>query len=261
MQIGSTRLGKIGIGLIVPVGLLAFAELWLSQHGDYNTYAVARPSEVVRRLFVEMASGHLLTLTRETLGAAITGLFFGTLIGVTCGILFGLVRPIDRLMEVTIELLRPVPFIVLIPMIMMMLGVGLKMEATAIAIGTFWPNMLMSRAAMRQIEPRLMEVSQVLGLSTLQSCFKIILPATLPRLFVAFRLALGFSLLGAVSVEITANPSGLGSAMMLAQQALQPDAMFAYIVWVALLGWGLAASLNLIETRFFGRFQMQMADR
>ena len=65
------------------------------------------------------------------------------------------------------------------------------------------------------------------------------IPAALPRIFVAFRLAAGIALIVAVTVEIAINPIGLGSAIMLAQQALRPELMLAYLVWLGMVGWGL----------------------
>lgn len=245
------------IGAVLPVALLLAWEIGLRSAAEYNTYAFAPPSEILQALWAEMASGALFTATGQTLSAAAIGLAGGTILGVACGLALGLIPAFDRLMEVTLEVLRPVPFIVLIPMIMMMLGIGLKMEATAIVIGTFWPNMLMSRAAVRQIEPRLIEVTRVMGLDPVSAAVKVLLPATLPRLLVAFRLALGFALLGAVSVEITANPWGLGRGMMYALQTLHPATMFAYLLWIALLGWLLNAAVDLIETRLLWRFSLK----
>lgn len=246
-----------GMGLILPVVLLLAWEISLQTSDDYNTYAFAPPSEILRALWSEIASGALFKATGQTLSAAGLGLLGGTVLGVACGLALGLIPAFDRLMEVTLEVLRPIPFIVLIPMIMMMLGIGLRMESTAIVIGTFWPNMLMSRAAVRQIEPRLIEVTRVMGMNPVVAAVKVLLPATLPRLLVAFRLALGFALLGAVSVEITANPWGLGAAMMYALNTLHPASMFAYLLWIALLGWGLNALVSLVETRLLWRYQLK----
>jgi ABC-type nitrate/sulfonate/bicarbonate transport system permease component len=81
---------------------------------------------------------------------------------------------------------------------------------------------------------------------------KIVLPAILPRIFVAFRIALGIALVVAVTVEITANPLGLGYAMTIAQQSLQPDLMFALLLWIGLTGWSLNALLLRAESRLFG---------
>jgi ABC-type nitrate/sulfonate/bicarbonate transport system permease component len=105
----------------------------------------------------------------------------------------------------------------------------------------------------REVEPRLIEVARALRLSPADRVRKIIIPAALPRIFVAFRLAAGIALIVAVTVEIAINPIGLGAAIMAAQQGLQADLMLAYLVWIGLIGYGLNAGLNLAQRRLFGR--------
>ena len=106
---------------------------------------------------------------------------------------------------------------------------------------------------MREVEPRLIEVSRALRLSPADRVYKIIIPAALPRIFVAFRLAAGIALIVAVTVEIAINPIGLGAAIMAAQQGLQPDLMLALLLWIGVIGYGLNAGLNLAQRRLFGR--------
>ena len=86
-----------------------------------------------------------------------------------------------------------------------------------------------------------------------QRVWKIIIPAALPRIFVAFRLAAGIALIVAVTVEIAINPLGLGAGIMLAQQALRPDLMLAYLVWIGAIGYALNVLLVVAQKRLFGR--------
>ena len=86
-----------------------------------------------------------------------------------------------------------------------------------------------------------------------QRVWKIIIPAALPRIFVAFRLSAGIALIVAVTVEIAINPLGLGAGIMLAQQALRPDLMLAYLVWIGVIGYALNVLLIVAQSRLFGR--------
>jgi NitT/TauT family transport system permease protein len=104
-----------------------------------------------------------------------------------------------------------------------------------------------------QIEPRLIEVSRLLGLTRLQTAWKIVLPAAAPRLMTGLRLAAGFALVVAVTAEIVGNPQGLGHDLILAQETLRPDAMFAMLIWVGLIGWGLNTALLRLERALFAR--------
>src|SRR5207245_693077 len=191
--------------------------------------------------------------TRDTLLAAFAGLAIGSVIGLALGIAFGVSNVLDRLMEVTIEAMRPIPSIALLPIALIALGFGYRMEIAIVSFACVWPVLILARAAVREVEPRLMEVSRALRLSAADRVRKIVIPAALPRIFVAFRLAAGIALIVAVTVEIAINPIGLGAAIMAAQQGLQADLMLAYLIWIGLIGFGLNAGLNLMQARLFGR--------
>jgi NitT/TauT family transport system permease protein len=141
----------------------------------------------------------------------------------------------------------------LLPIALIALGFGYRMEIVIVAFACVWPILILSRAAVRSIEPRLMEVARALRLPPAQRVWKIIIPAALPRIFVAFRLSAGIALIVAVTVEIAINPLGLGAGIMLAQQALRPDLMLAYLVWIGIIGYALNVLLTLAQQRLFGR--------
>ena len=96
------------------------------------------------------------------------------------------------------------------------------------------------------------EVARVLGFGPLARFTKITMPAALPRMFVGFRLAAAVALIVAVTVEITANPYGLGFALMDAQQSLRPDLMIAMLCWVGVVGWAFNKALVIAQQRLFG---------
>ena len=156
-------------------------------------------------------------------------------------------------MEVTVEAIRPIPSIALLPIALIALGFGYRMEIVIVAFACVWPILILIRAAVRGIEPRLMEVARALRLPPAQRVWKIIIPAALPRIFVAFRLSAGIALIVAVTVEIAINPLGLGAGIMLAQQALRPDLMLAYLVWIGIIGYALNILLIVAQRRLFGR--------
>jgi NitT/TauT family transport system permease protein len=235
--------------------LLVAAEIAARLSGT-TSLAVAPPSSVVVALLGALGDGTMLAATRDTLACAFGGLFVGGAIGLVLGLLFGLVRPLDRLMELTVEAIRPIPSVALIPIGMLSLGFGYSFEIAIVAFACVWTMLIMTRAAIGGIEPRLLEVSRALRLSTLQRIFKIVIPAALPRIIVAFRLAAGFALVVAVTVEIAANPQGMGYGILIAQQSLSPQLMLAYLLWIGLVGYGLNVLLSLAQQRLLGRAAM-----
>jgi len=238
--------------LVLPVAALAALEIW-ARMVDLHSDSLAPPSAIAAAFGSAIGDGAFLSATRDTLASAFAGLFIGGAIGLSLGIALGVFQAFDRLMEVTIEAIRPIPSIALLPIALIALGFGYRMEIAIVAFACVWPVLILSRAAVREVEPRLMEVSRALRLSPADRVRKIIIPAALPRIFVAFRLAAGIALIVAVTVEIAINPIGLGAAIMAAQQGLQADLMLAYLVWIGVIGYGLNAGLNLAQRRLFER--------
>ena len=237
---------------VLPITVLALCEL-AARVTNVQSDSLAPPSAIAAALVEALGDGSILHATRDTLMSAFAGLAAGGAIGLVLGILLGVLPPFDRLMEVTIEALRPIPSIALLPIALIALGFGYRMEIIIVAFACTWPVLILTRAAVGGIEPRLIEVARALGMSPLARTAKIVVPAALPRIFVAFRLAAGISLIVAVTVEIAINPLGLGHAIMTAQQALRPDLMLAYLVWIGFVGLALNSGLVLAQRRLFGR--------
>ena len=207
---------------------------------------VAPPSAALLAFGKAVMDGSLLQATTFTLVSAALGLIVGGSLGVLLGIALGLSKRAAQMSSLSVEMPRPVPSVALIPLAMLVFGFGLRMEFSVVAFASFWPMLVLTQAAVAQVEPRLLEVSQVLGLSATQRWFKIVLPAIVPRLFVALRLGVAVALVVAVTVEIAANPNGMGYAMMIAQQSLDPALMLAWLGWIGVVGFGInAAALRL----------------
>ena len=237
---------------LLPVATLVLLEIW-ARAVHLQSDSLAPPSAVAVALVEAFQDGSVLIATRDTLIAAFAGLLIGGAIGLAFGIALGIFHIFDRLMEVTIEAIRPIPSIALLPIALIALGFGYRMEIVIVAFACIWPILILSRAAVGGIEPRLMEVSRALRLSPADRVRKIIIPAALPRIFLAFRLAAGIALIVAVTVEIAINPIGLGAAIMTAQQALRPDLMLAYLLWIGIVGYLLNTGLVVAQRHLFGR--------
>lgn len=239
-------------GLLLPVLVLLFWE-WSARHGLLKAESLSYPSAIFRAAFGVVFDGSLLKAAMETFGGAMGGLVVGASAGILMGVAFGLSRTLSRLMRVTTESLRPIPSVALIPLALLIHGYGFKMESSIVAFSCFWPLLIITEGAVRGIEPRLIEVSRVLNFNLVQRVTKIVLPAALPRIFVGLRLAAAVSLVVSVTVEITANPMGLGYALIVAQESMRPDKVFAFIGWIGLIGWSVNASLLSVQLRWFGR--------
>jgi ABC-type nitrate/sulfonate/bicarbonate transport system permease component len=234
--------------LAFPAAALLLCELALL---GVVSDTLAPPSAAVWALVAAFADGTLIHATAQTMWSVVAGLGLGFGMGVVCGLMLGFSRIASELTRPAIEVVRPLPSVALIPLALLIYGFGYRMEVLIIAFAVFWPTIILTQAGTAQIDPRLLEVSRVLRFGALARLTKIILPSAMPRLFVAFRIASGLALVVAVTVEIAANPQGMGHALMAAQQALRPDLMLAMLLWTGILGWSINSLLLLAEKWLF----------
>jgi ABC-type nitrate/sulfonate/bicarbonate transport system permease component len=236
-------------GALLPV--LAFAA-WEagSRAGLLPMDSFSRPSDIAGAFARGIADGSIPLATWQTVQSALFGFAIAAALGVLVGSVLGLSPPLLRIVGPSIEALRPIPAVALTPLTLLLFGFGLRMEAAIVAFACVWPVLLVTVAAVRGIEPRLLEVARTLELDFGARLRKIILPAALGRIVVGLRVAVSISLIVAVTVEIVMNPRGLGYGMIIAQQSLQPALMYAQLLWLGLLGWG----LNALLTRAFGQW-------
>jgi sulfonate transport system permease protein len=237
---------------VIALGMFEVYARTVAKESD----ALAPPSAALAGFASAVSDGSLVSATAFTLGCAALGLLLAAVLGIASGIALGLSPRAARLSFLSIEVFRPIPSVALIPLSMLVFGFGLRMEFSIVAFACFWPMLLLSQAAVQQVEPRLLEVSRVLGLSPAQRAIKIILPAITPRLFVALRLGVAVALVVAVTVEIAANPNGMGYAMMIAQQSLNPGLMLAWLIWISVLGFAInycALELERMVARKMGQ--------
>ena len=174
---------------------------------QFRKLSKARPSGSVPAVFPP-------DRPRLSLAAALFGWAIAAAIGIPLGLVLGLVRPLERLTLVTIEALRPVPSAALIPIVLLIFGFSLELDATVAAFACLWPVLIVTTGAVRGIEPRLLEVGRALGYGTLGRIWHFALPAALPGIAVGLRVAFGIAIVVTVTVEIAANPrpSGLAKA-------------------------------------------------
>ena len=239
-------------GIAVPVVVLLLWEILT--RGNYLTLtSLSHPTAIGSAGYQLLLDGSLWRATRETFGAALGGMAIGAVCGIVAGVAFGLSRLLASLMRLSMESLRPVPSVALIPLALLIYGYGYRMEIAVVAFACFWPVVIVTESAVRGIEPRLLEVARALKFPLIERITKIILPAALPRVFVGLRLAAAISLVVAVTVEITTNPIGLGYGLVVAQESDRADRAFAFLGWIALLGWLLNALLLRAQTHWFGK--------
>ena len=234
---------RLLLGSIVPVLFLGVWEM-ASRTGLLTLESLSRPSDILIAGIHSLLDGSLLIATYQTFEAALLGLAFAAVMGVLCGTVLGLLPMVERITGPTIEALRPIPAIAFMPLALMMFGFGVTLEASIVAYACVWPILIVTVSAVRAIEPRLLDVADVLEMPFWRQMWTIILPAAFARINVGLRVAAAISLVVAVTVEIVLNPRGLGYRLILASQELKIGLMYAQLVWLCVVGYLLNAVLR-----------------
>lgn len=232
------------VGAIIPVAFLVGWEA-STRTGLLTLESLSRPSDILVAGYAALRDGSLLLATMETCETALLGLAIAVIAGIAVGAVLGLSSTAERIIGPTIEALRPIPAIAFMPLALMMFGFGVGLEASIVAYACVWPILIVTIAAIRAVEGRLLDVAAVLELPVWKKMAKIVLPAAFARINVGLRIAAAISLVVAVTVEIVLNPRGLGYRLILAEQSLEIGLMWAQLVWLCLLGY----VLNLLLSR------------
>jgi ABC-type nitrate/sulfonate/bicarbonate transport system permease component len=232
--------------IVVPTAILVIWELAAGLH-LVDLEFISRPSHILIAGISGLADGSFLYATWQTLEACLFGLTIALVVGVLVGIFLGLSPFAEFISRPSIESLRSIPSIAFAPLTLLLFGFGLPMEGMIVAYACLWPILITTISAVRNIEPRLLEIAAALQMNPLQQLRKIIIPAVLSRVLVGLRTALGFAFVVSVTVEILINPRGLGYGLIIAQQSLRLDVMYAYLLWLAVLGLSVNALVRLAD--------------
>lgn len=207
------------------------------------------PSRIAAAWWREMTVGQLRWQLADTMISMTYGFVLSTILGVTLGVLMAWVRVFYALMEPIVELLRPVPTIVFVPIIILYAGLGREMNVIAILISATIPILIASYAGARGVSAALRDTAATFNLSWWQTMREIVIPAAAPEIFIGLRLALAGSFVIAIAAGMIAGNSGVGYYIIHAQQTLDIARMYAGAATVAIVGYLLNTGFLIMERR------------
>jgi NitT/TauT family transport system permease protein len=172
--------------------------------------------------------------------ASITRVFGGFLVAMVIAIPLGLIlgrnKAARRLIDPTLQFLRPIPVTAWLPLTMILFGLGPPATIALIALGTFFPMLLNTVDGVRLVEPRLVEAAEMLGTPKAAIFARVILPAASPSIFTGIRIGLGLAWVLLVVGEMTGVPTGLGANIMDARQLSRTDLVISGMIYIGILG-------------------------
>lgn len=246
---------RLPVGAIVAVGqgavgILVTLALWqlLRLVGVLPSTSVPAPWTVFGALAFELSSGALVTPLRETVTVWSYGLLVTLAIGVPLGLLVGLSRWADAAFTLLFDVVRPVPAVALVPVAIVLLGLGTEMQVPLIVLAAAWPVVFNTSYGVRNVDPALRDSGRSLGLSRLALVRRVVLPAALPPILTGVRLAAAIAVVLTVVTEIVASATGLGHYVSLTQQAGRYQDSLAGVVLAGLFGVVVNAALVLLES-------------
>ena len=167
---------------------------------------------------------------------ALAGLAVGGFIGLAFGFANGLSRVSEGLSDSSLQMIRNVPHLALIPLVIVWFGIDEGAKLFLVALGVFFPIYANTLHGVRSVDPHLIEMARSYGLSRFALIRRVILPGALPSIFVGLRYALGIMWLTLIVAETIAAQSGLGYMAMQAREFMATDVVVLSIVIYALLG-------------------------
>jgi sulfonate transport system permease protein len=234
---------------LVPVSLLL---LWqaAAATGLIPANILPAPLAVAEVGWRLLLNGELLRNLGVSAARAFAGLIIGGGIGFALGLANGLSTLAERLSDSTLQMLRNVPHLALIPLVILWFGVGETAKLFLVALGVFFPMYVNTFYGVRSVDRRLLEMGRVYGMDGRTLFRQVVLPGALPSIFVGLRFALGVMWLTLIVAETIAASSGIGHMAMQAREFMRVDVVVLSIVVYALLGKLADSATRWLEARF-----------
>jgi sulfonate transport system permease protein len=230
----------------LPLGIVALWET-LSLAGAIPARVLPAPTDVLAAGWKLLKTGELrrniwISFWRATIGFAIGGAF-----GFALGLANGLSRRSERIFDSTLQMVRNIPHLAMIPLVILWFGIGEEAKLFLVALGVFFPIYINTQHGIRSVDPQLVEMGRTYGMSPVTLFRRVILPGALPSIFVGLRYGLGIMWLTLIVAETIAASSGIGYMAMQAREFLLVDVVVLSIVIYALLGKLADSTARLLE--------------
>lgn len=235
-----------GLSIVTPLALVAIWWAWSASAGSFYF----PPLREILRTFGDVWLGpRLVDDVLPSLRRLVLGYGLAALLGVGLGILLGRAPGVRRATGPMLEFLRAIPPPLLIPVGMIVLGLGDGMKVAVIGLVCLFPVLLNTTDGVRGVDPVLLDTGRTYGLSPGLTLRRIVLPSAAPQIFVGLRTSLAMALILMVISEMVASRNGIGFTILQAQRTFALPEMWSGILLLGLLGVALNALFALAERR------------
>ena len=219
---------------LVPIVVLAGWQAG-SDLGWIDVDVLPSPTAVAHAGWQSLLSGDLARNVAISTWRAAVGFAIGGGIGFVLGLLNGLSGLAEKLTDSTLQMVRNIPHLALIPLVILWFGIGEEAKIFLVALGVFFPIYVNTLHGVRSVDPHLVEMGGAYGMSRAALIRRVVLPGALPSIFVGLRYGLGITWLTLIVAETIAASSGIGYMAMNAREFMLVDVVvFAILIYAAL---------------------------
>jgi ABC-type nitrate/sulfonate/bicarbonate transport system permease component len=234
--------------LLAVAGALALWEL-LTRTGVLNPDHVPTMTDTVSRLLELLGEASFWSAVGSTMQGWALGLGIAAALAIPLGILIGSSATAYRSVRFVVEFLRPIPSVALVPLAVLIYGVGLESKVFLAAFASFWPLFVQTLYGVQDVDPVATDTARSFGLNAFQRLYRIKLPSAIPYIATGLRISSAVALILAVTAEIVIGSAGLGREINVARQGGAIELMYALIITTGLLGWALNIATTGAERR------------
>jgi ABC-type nitrate/sulfonate/bicarbonate transport system permease component len=233
-------------GLLFLLGLLAVWEIFAQ--AEWVNPLIVPPLSKILTIFAEtIADGQIPSQILVSMKRALAGYLLAAAVFIPLGIFMGLSPTLYRLFEVVVEMLRPVPPPVVIPVALLFFGLGDEMKIFVIFFSCAWPILLNTLDGVRNLDWVLLNTARTFGLPRHKIIWQVILPACSPQIMTGLRVSLPIMLILVVISEMVGSTDGIGYFVLDSQRRFKVAQMYAGMLALAILGYSLNQLFNLLH--------------
>jgi ABC-type nitrate/sulfonate/bicarbonate transport system permease component len=207
------------------------------------------PSVIVATLGRLIANGELPRHLGATVSRVLLALVWGGGLGLVLGMTMGYSARVRTVLDPFVAALHPVPKLSLLPLIMLIFGIGWFSKALVVAVSTFFPMVISTMAGVRQIDSDYYDVAKVYGASRWRVFRRVLVPASLPSILAGARMAMNRALGATIGLELITADTGLGAMLFFAWQTLRTEQIYATLCVIALLGYVFRATTDGLASK------------
>nr|WP_228811742.1 ABC transporter permease [Nocardia otitidiscaviarum] len=241
--------------------IIAFLALWEAapRAGLVDEVFLPPFSTVVRAFSDLVGSGQMGEHVSTSLTRSLIGFSLAVAAAIPAGLGIAWYRPLAALLNPLLEMFRNTAALALLPVFILVLGIGETSKVALVLYASFFPILLNTITGVRTVDPLLVKSAASLGLSPIRLFQKVVIPAAVPAIFTGLRMAASASVLVLIAAEMVGARAGLGFLISAAQQNFQIPDMYAGIIAISLVGLTFNGLLVAAERRF-SRWRSSAAD-